>query len=611
MVFVEHKTKILELTSQHVDRLHELWSHMFEPKTCEEFLVRLKDHADSFYTDLLNESREKQQCIQKEISSLRAEASTLTHLLHEPMDIGDRPEDMPLVLWQLKLDESIEHLRDGLAKRRAEISDMLQKQEHLCKELGEQPLPLLDDPLPTVEEMGYFREHLDQLRDQRVRLVEEMKELRQSIKQDMKVLGCLPQSDAEERLLNQVNHTLTPDTFKSLRRMQAEFAEQVKELHEQIDDMRQKIHVLWERLQDTDEYAQRRVRESTAYTQHTYDVLREELHRCQALRRQNLKVFIDRLRVEIKAMWELTLKGPAECKRFASFYNTHLTEEDLELHELELDKLKRLYEGNKKIYEMYSNRGEMWARMIALEAKANDPNRFNNRGGQLLKEQKERKAITAKLPKIEQQIAELVEEYVSQAKVPFLVNGVNILEQMAADWENLRQPKQAPPLSGKKEVGHKMMPPSAPLTPKALKGKPGVYGSTSSLKKTPSKMKSPSAAKSTGNLQKRRHPNTTNNNIENTNEPTAAAAKRNLIASLECNNGVLGTNTQRKLLKSPQKKVRVLDYSLRREKVNGRPSIGSRSAHRSRPIPQVRVQPPSSEDNQSDDSEDVVDLLSP
>lgn len=157
MVFVEHKTKILELTSQHVDHLHELWSHMFEPKTCEEFLVRLKDHADSFYTDLLNESLEKQQCIQKEIASLRAEASTLTRLLHEPMDVGDRPNDMPLVLWQLKLDESIEHLRDGLAKRRAEISDLLQKQEHLCKELGEEPLPLLDDPLPTPEEMDYFR----------------------------------------------------------------------------------------------------------------------------------------------------------------------------------------------------------------------------------------------------------------------------------------------------------------------------------------------------------------------------------------------------------------------------------------------------------------------
>ncbi|KAH8267562.1 hypothetical protein KR026_001084 [Drosophila bipectinata] len=610
MVFVEHKTKILELTSNHVDRLHQLWSHIFEEKTCEDFLIRLKEHADSFYTDLLNESKEKQECVQKEIHNLRTEASNLTRLLHEPMDVGDRPVDMPLVVWQLKLDESIEHLREDVAKRRAEISDLLQKQEQLCQELGEQAIPLLDDPLATPQEMSYFREHLDQLLEQRTRRVEEIKQLRQSIKLDMKLLGCLPQTEEEERLLNQTNPNLTAETFKSLHRMQKEFADQVQELRDQIDDMREKIQVLWERLQDTDEYAQRRVRESTVYNQHTYDVLREELQRCQALRRQNLSIFVDRLRVEIKEMWDLTLKSPAECKRFTSYYNKNLTEEDLELHELELEQLKKLYDENKKIYEMYSSRTEMFARMIVLETKANDPNRFNNRGGQLLKEQKERKAITAKLPKLEQQIVELVQEYVRHAKSPFLVNGVSILEQMAADWENLRQPKQ-PPTSGKKDPGHKMMPPSAPLTPKALKGKPGVYGSTSSLKKTPSKMKLPSAAKSTGNLQKRRHPNTTNNNIENTSEPSAAAAKRNLIASLECNNAVLGTNTQRKMHKSPQKKVRVLDYSLRRDKVNGRPSNGGRITHRNRPIPQVRVQPPSSEDNRSDDSEGVVDLMSP
>jgi len=82
----------------------------------------------------------------------------------------------------------------------------------------------------------------------------------------------------------------------------------------------------------------------------------------------------------------------------------------------------------------------------------------------------------------------------------------------------------------------------------------------------------------------------------------AAVPNRNLITSVECiNSGPgLGVNGQ-KLLKSPLKKVRVLEYSVRRGKTAGRPSIGSKNHPRNRPIPQLRVQPPSGEENEDDD----------
>ncbi|XP_017109106.2 protein regulator of cytokinesis 1 [Drosophila bipectinata] len=596
------KAKILEMTGEHVDQLHVMWSHIFEPKTCHEFLLRLKDHADSFYTDLLNESREKQQGILDEISGLRAEASNLTRLLHESVDIGDRPDDMPLVLWQLKLDKSIEHLREELARRRAEICELLLQQEQLCEELGELPLPLLDDPLPTPEEMDCFRGRLDQLREQRVRRVEEMNQLRQSIKHDMKLLECLPQTDSEERLLNQVNHMLTPETFERLRRMQKEFADQVKELRERIDDMREKIHVLWERLQESDEYAKRRVRESTAYNQRTYDVLREELQRCQALRRQNLKTFIEQLRIEIKEMWDLTLKSQQERMRFSNFYNDWYNEDLLELHELELDDLKSFYNKNKGIFELYESRAELWARMEALEAKASEPNRFNNRGGQLLKEEKERKAITSKLPKIEQQITELVQAFEAQENTPFLVHGENILERMAEDWERHRQSKQQSSARKKTPApssASKFMPPPAPgsvapRTPRTLRNMSTLSSSTMSLRKTPSQqyLRPHNITKSTGNLHKRLHP------------PAAAqpgsktpSAKRSLMSSLNSIKAspalrspaqrLLAANqnqSQLKSTKSPLKRVRVLDNTLRRSGGLGtsRRSIGTRSSKKMR-----------------------------
>ncbi|KAH8287113.1 hypothetical protein KR054_003242 [Drosophila jambulina] len=593
--FASFKAEILEMTAENVDLLHAMWLRIFDTKTCGDFLHRLKDHAQTFYTDLLNESREKQQTILDDIASLRAEARDLTRLLHEQVDIGERPDDVPLVIWQLKLDKGIEHLREELARRRAEIGELLLQQEQLCEELGELPLPLLADPLPLPEEMDAFRDHLEQLRAQRVLRLKEMDQLRQSIKQNMKLLECLPQSDLEERLLNQVDHCLTPEAFERLRRLQKELSDQMQEMRERIDDMRGKIHVLWERLQETDEYAMRRVREATEYTQYTYDVLREELQRCQALRRQNLKIFIEQLRVEINKWWDLTLKSPQERKRFSNYYNDWYNEDLLELHELELDDLKSFYENNKEIFDLYESRAELWARMEALEAKASEPNRFNNRGGQLLKEERERKAITSKLPKIEQQITELVQAYEAKENTPFLVHGENILERMAADWERHRQAKLQSSARKKAPTtapasASKIMPPpalgsTAPRTPRTLRNMSAMSSSTMSLRKTPStqNLRPLNVTKSTGNLHKRLNPS----GIVAPG-PKTPNAKRSLIGSLNAVKGssaVRGSSqphSQLKTSKSPLKRVRVLETTLRRSGGMGRRSFGTRASKKPR-----------------------------
>ncbi|XP_016923156.2 protein regulator of cytokinesis 1 [Drosophila suzukii] len=647
MIFTEHKAKILAMTVEHVDDLHQLWSRMFEPQTCEDCLIRLMDHASSFYKDLLKESREKEQGINSEIDGLQKEAATLMRLLHKSVDVGERPDDMPLVIWQLKLDKTIEHLREELVERRTEINKLLDQQEQLCEELGELPFPLASD-LP--DELDAFRSHLQQLRDLKELRLKQMDLMRKNIRHNMKTLEIYAHTDTEKRLLSPECHDIRPQFYELLQDMQTEYAVQVSELHERIDEMRAKIELLWQRLKLTDEYAMGRVRKSTSYDQRTFDILREELERCQALRRQNLKTFIEQLRVEIHEWWNFTLKSPQERRRFTGYYCDNPSEEVLELHEMELDHLKEFYNSNRKIFELYANRALLWSRLEALEAKANDPNRFNNRGGQLLKEEKERKALASRLPKIDQQITELVTAYMSHNNTPFLVNGVDILESMSADWEQHRQSKKQPSAQKKDVVVNttsKMKPPVVPLTPNTLKGNRGKHGSSSSLKKTPSKVNASTAAKSTGNLQKRRHPNEGRNNPQ-----PAAAAKRNLIISLECvsSEPVLGVNGQtsaaakstenvqkrrhpndsknmvaavpnrnlitsvecinsgpglgvngQKLLKSPLKKVRVLEYSVRRGKTAGRPSIGSKNHPRNRPIPQLRVQPPSGEENEDDD----------
>ncbi|EDV92171.1 GH24767 [Drosophila grimshawi] len=586
---------------------------MFDKDYCHKLMSKLEERVQSFYVDLLTESKEKEQAIKDGISALQAEASDLMRLLHKNVDIVEMPMGMPLVVWDQKLDHSIEHLREELRVHRAEICELLLQQEMLCEELGELPLPLLADPLPKPEERAAFCKHLDHLRALRTRRMEELFQLRSTIKEDMKLLEIRVHTAAEEHLLSQANQSLTPDVFAKLRSMQKLFAEQMAELREAIDNTREKIHVLWERLPESDEFATRRVCEAKEYTQRTYDVLREELHRCQELRRKNMKCLIDQLREEIQKWWELTLKSHQERKRFANFYNDCYNEDLLELHELELDDLKSFYNSNREIFELFSSRAEIWARMEALEAKTNDPNRYNNRGGQLLKEERERKAISSKLPKIEQQITELVKAYELRTQSPFLVHGEDILERMANDWERLRQVKEQQSSTRKNTVTtssihRKMLPPAAPgstVSRTPLKDMSAMSSSTMSLRTTPSNwklasMKGPTA-KTTGNLHKRKISNSDNFDREET-----ANAKRSLIRTL---NSVKASPKLRKPIQRlavgqqtarSQKKVHILENTMRRSAGVGRRSLSSKHRRHKLVPPVIQVQEASSSEDEDE-----------
>lgn len=64
--------------------------------------------------------------------------------------------------------------------------------------------------------------------------------------------------------------------------------------------------------------------------------------------------------------------------------------------------------------------------MAILEKRATQPDRYKNRGGQLLKEEKERNALSKRIPHIEEQLIELSKAYETRNGKPFLTWGETI-----------------------------------------------------------------------------------------------------------------------------------------------------------------------------------------
>jgi protein regulator of cytokinesis 1 len=189
------------------------------------------------------------------------------------------------------------------------------------------------------------------------------------------------------------------------------------------------------------EEQQRKFEKYVEITQTTYDKLHFEVERCEQIKRENIRVFIERVRAEIEEYWEKCLKSDSERLRFPSFTANTFNEDVLELHEDELRSLKSFYENNESIFKLIEERQELWNQMEILQNKEQDPKRYANRGGQLLKEEKERKMISIKLPKIEAKLIEMADTFEEHYKRPFTIYGVAVKDVIEGEYEKKKQEK--------------------------------------------------------------------------------------------------------------------------------------------------------------------------
>ncbi|XP_055841303.1 protein regulator of cytokinesis 1 [Episyrphus balteatus] len=557
-LFIKAQKDMQTLTQTFVQELIEIWKKIFDENACRDNIIKLEEHTKNYFEDLVMESMEKQEQIEKEIADLRSEAENLQRLLK--VEINLKPmEGVPLLVQQSELDDSLTELRETLRLRRDQIFELLLEQDSLCSELGEEPRSLVADPLPSEEELQEFRQHLDVLKEEKVDRLNRVSTMRREIKNFLQILEVKMFSENDDRLLNHRQIKLSKETFDGLKEMHARYRDKVLELEDTIDGMKRKLNSLWDRL-DTSPATRNKFSRYTECSQSTADILHKEVNRCELLKKQNIKLFVEQIRKEILEWWDKCMKSEIQRSRFSNFYSDCFTDDLLILHEMELEDLKTFYHNNEKIFKLFEDRRILWDRMTALEQKASEPGRYNNRGGQLLKEEKERKTIASKLPKIEALLTELVQAYEEKEHKKFLIYGEDILDLISRDWEKKKMEKEK--LSSARKN------PQTPLANRTPMSIRNCQMSASTMKRTPSTTNISSALSS----NKRKLAPT---------DRQAPSAKRSLLNVLNSPSvfGFSTTNNTKTPFKSPYKKNRVLATTIRRR--SARQSGSAKKSRRS------------------------------
>jgi hypothetical protein len=81
--------------------------------------------------------------------------------------------------------------------------------------------------------------------------------------------------------------------------------------------------------------------------------LKDEIKRCEELKRQNIKRFVEEIQKELKHWWDKCLFGEEERLQFLPHSSECFTEDLLELHELEVQKLRSYHEQNMYVIVVY------------------------------------------------------------------------------------------------------------------------------------------------------------------------------------------------------------------------------------------------------------------
>ena len=302
------------------------------------------------------------------------------------------------------------------------------------------------------------------LKDNILRLYEELEE--EPLSEFEREIAC---KDAEYFILSASNLAKAADILKMLEN-------QVKAHQKEHMLLVEKIENLYDRLRMdmTEKYKFLSVHQGHGKT--VLADLKLEIERLEEIKKANIEKFIINLRNELHGLWDNCFYSPEQRDEFLPLHSIDFNEELLDQHEAELEKMKDYHNQHKDLFVRVSQRQEFWNKFMELERKAKDPSRLmNSRGNQLLMEEKERNKVNKALPRIEQELHELIYQWEQEHGRTFKVGGVSFsdfIEQQKEDHVRaLEMEKSAREKAKKEALMHETRFGAKPSTPAKLRSK--------------------------------------------------------------------------------------------------------------------------------------------
>lgn len=191
-------------------------------------------------------------------------------------------------------------------------------------------------------------------------------------------------------------------------------------------ELKRKVKELWD-LTEVPESQRSGIEEkSKGLNKQAVDILENEWNRLKQIRKNSLKELVEKKSKElhdIQTTSKVTLTMPVLIGP-----DEQVAEEQLDSVTSELEMAKSLLKQRRPVLDLFEEWQTKLDRLEVLEEKAKDPSRLKNRGGNLLAEEKERRVLGKRLPKLMVGLCTVVGSWEKENQTEFLLMGVTVDE---------------------------------------------------------------------------------------------------------------------------------------------------------------------------------------
>ncbi|KAJ8247472.1 hypothetical protein GJAV_G00246830 [Gymnothorax javanicus] len=405
-------------------RLKDIWEEIGIPE--EQRLQRtdtVKSHIKGLLEMMIAEEESLKRRVINSIEMCRKELDVLCSELGLPAF----EEEDGLTMLQLEKDirTRVEVMMKQKSQRVQELKALRLEDQELCDILCTELFSISPVAVPSLKELENYRQHIVSLTAEKGRRRDEFVCIKRQIILRMEDLEQLPDTSFERDVVceDEDAFCLSEENIASLKQLLRQLEVQKAENEAICSSYRTKIQELWERLQNR-------------------EALETEIKRLEELKRQNIWSVTAAIREEIASYWDKCFYSEEQRQAFAPYYNDDVTEEILTLHDAEILRLKQYYEDHKELFEGVRRWEEGWILFQELEKRTTDPSRFNNRGGNLLKEEKRRADLHKSLPKLEKKLKAEIDVWEQEQGCEFFVKGQKFMQYVTEQWETYRLEKE-------------------------------------------------------------------------------------------------------------------------------------------------------------------------
>uniref|UniRef100_A0A7N6AUQ1 Protein regulator of cytokinesis 1a n=1 Tax=Anabas testudineus TaxID=64144 RepID=A0A7N6AUQ1_ANATE len=424
-------------------RLQDIWEEIGIPE--EQRLQRTNDvhkHIKGLLDLMIAEEEELKKRLMKSIESCRKELTNMCSELQLPL--FEEEDGCTMLQMEKNSRTRLEMMKEHKKQRMEELKSLIVKDRELCDIMCTTPFCIEKDSVPSLKQLEAYHAYLDDLTKEKERRHDEFVSIKKEIIVCMDDLEQSPETSFETDVMceDEEAFCLSDDNIAAIKLLLSQLQERKAQNELRCSALRTKIQELWERLQIPREEREVLSEHMVKSKKRNIEALQTEVDRLEVLKMQSMKSVIEAIRDEIALLWERCFYSQEQQQAFLAYHDDDFTEELLNLHEGEVRTLKKYHEDHKELFEGVTKWQENWTLYLELDKKANDPSRFNNRGGNLLKEEKQRTDLQKSLPKLEKCLKAQIDVWEQEHGKEFLVNGQKFLEYVQQQWDHHHTEKE-------------------------------------------------------------------------------------------------------------------------------------------------------------------------